>query len=112
VNLHIQLSTEFGAFCANGEKAAAFRYARIDPFVHSHDQIILDFEGVRNMNSSFANALVANLVSQSPEILPKLHFANSNPRIRVSIESALALGIERLREKEKNGGFVIASSLK
>jgi hypothetical protein len=51
------------------------------------------------MNSSFANALIANLISQSPEVLPKLHFANCNPRIRVSVEAALALGLERSRQK-------------
>jgi anti-anti-sigma regulatory factor len=99
VTLRIQLSTEFGTFLADGEKAAAFRFSRIDPYVHSHDQIILDFEGVRNVNSSVANALIANLVSQSAEVLPKLLFANCNPRIRVSVESALALGMERLRQK-------------
>jgi anti-anti-sigma regulatory factor len=99
VTLRVQLSTEFGTFLADGEKAAAFRFSRIDPYVHSHDQIILDFEGVRNVNSSVANALIANLVSQSPEVLPKLLFANCNPRIRVSVESALALGMERLRQK-------------
>ncbi len=105
MNLHIQLSSEFGNFLADGEKAAAFRYARIDPFVHSHSQIVLDFDGIRNMNSSFANALIANLVSQSPEVLPKLHFANCNSKIRVLVESALSLGIGRLREK---GSFVTA----
>jgi hypothetical protein len=99
VTLHIQLSDEFGTFCADGEKAAAFRYRRIDPFVHCHEQIVLDFQGVRNMNSSFANALVANLVSQNPEILPKLHFANCNPKIRVSIEAALELGFERVQRQ-------------
>ena len=99
MTLHVQLSKEFGNFLADGEKAAAFRYRQIDPFVHSHDQIVLDFEGVRNVNSSFANALIANLVSQSPEVLKKLHFPNCNPRVRVSVESALALGMERLQQK-------------
>lgn len=108
MNLHIQLSGEFGDFLADGEKAAAFRYARIDPFIHSHEQLVLDFQGVRNMNSSFANALIANLVSQSPEVLPKLHFSNSNSRVRVTIEAALALGTERLNEKIKQGDFVMA----
>ncbi len=60
------------------------------------------------MNSSFANALIANLVSQSPEVFPKLHFANCNPRIRVTIETALALGMERLQQKIKDGQFAIA----
>jgi hypothetical protein len=48
------------------------------------------------------------LVSQSPEILPKLHFININPRVRVTIEAALALGTERLNEKIKQGAFVLA----
>ena len=108
MNLHIQLSSEFGDFLADGEKAAAFRYARIDPFIHSHEQIVLDFQGVRNMNSSFANGLIANLVSQSPEILPKLHFTNINPRVQVTIEAALGLGTERLSEKIKRGDFALA----
>ena len=108
MNLQIQLSSEFGEFLADGEKAAAFRYRQIDPFIHSHEQLVLDFQGVRNMNSSFANALVANLVSQSPEVLPKLHFVNINPRIRVTIEAALALGTERLNEKIQRGDFVLA----
>lgn len=108
MNLQIQLSGEFGDFLADGEKAAAFRFGRIDPFIHSHEQIVLDFQGIRNMNSSFANALVANLVSQSPEVLPKLHFININPRVRVTIEAALALGMERLNEKIKQGDFVLA----
>jgi len=110
VNLQIQLSGEFGDFLADGEKAAAFRYRYVDPFIHSHEKITLDFHGVRNMNSSFANALIANLVSQSPEVLPKLHFINTNPRIRVTIEAALALGVERLNEKIKQGDFVAAGA--
>ena len=108
MNLQIQLSGEFGDFLADGENAAAFRYGRIDPFIHSHEQIVLDFQGIRNMNSSFANALIGNLVSQSPEVLPKLHFININPRLRVTIEAALALGPERLNEKIKQGSFVLA----
>ena len=99
MTLNIQLANEFGDFLADGEKAAAFRFSRIDPFVHSHEQIVLDFRGVRNMNSSFANALIANLVSQSPEVLQKLHFTNCNARIRVLVESALALGVEHLQQK-------------
>jgi anti-anti-sigma regulatory factor len=100
VTLHIQLANESGDFLADGEKAAAFRFSRIDPFVHSHEKIVLDFQGVRNMNSSYANALIANLVSQSPEVLQKLHFTNCNARIRVLVETALALGAEHLRQKQ------------
>lgn len=108
MTLHIQLSDEFGNFCADGEKAAAFRYQRIDPFLHCHGQVVLDFQGVRNMNSSFANALIANLISQNPEILPKLHFANCNPRIRVSIEAALELGFQRAQVQKAGSQSVSA----
>ena len=96
MKLHIRLSDEFGDFLADGEKAAAFRYRRIDPYVQLHEVIDLDFTGIRNMNTSFANALIANLISQEPDSLKKLHFSNCNARIRVAIEAALALGIDRL----------------
>lgn len=99
MSLLIQLASEFGDFCADGATAAEFRYRMIDPFVQMHERIVLDFDGVRNMNSSFANALIANLISQHPEALPKLRFTGCNARIRVSVESALALGMERLRER-------------
>jgi len=102
VNLNVELFQEFGSFCANGEKAAAFRFTRIEPFLDSHDRIILDFAGVHNVNSSFANALVANLISQhTAETAKKLHFVNCNARVRVSIEAAIAIGLQRLRERSE-----------
>jgi hypothetical protein len=102
VNLHLRLSDDFGDFLADGEKAAAFRFRRIDPYVQMYEVIDLDFEGIRNMNTSFGNALIANLISQEPESLKKLHFSNCNTRVRVSIEAALALGIERLGHSGQN----------
>lgn len=109
MTLEIQFFPEFGSFCANGESAAAFRHARIDPFVSSHDRIVLNFQGVRNMNSSFANALIANLVSQNSEaVLQKLQFVNCHPTVKVSIESALTLGLERLRARQAGGNAVVA----
>jgi hypothetical protein len=104
VKLLIRLSDEFGDFLADGEKAAAFRFRRIDPFVQMHESIELDFDGIRNMNTSFANALIANLISQEPESVQKLHFSNCNPRIRVAIEAALCLGVDRLRERSSDCG--------
>lgn len=101
MRLHFQILADFGRFCANGENAAAFRFTRIEPFLDSHEKIVLDFAGVHNVNSSFANALVANLFSQHSEaVLQKLHFANCNARVRVCIESAIALGLQRLHERQ------------
>lgn len=109
MSLHIQLFPEFGDFCANGEKAAAFRFSRIDPFLNSEDTIVIDFANVRNINSSFANALIANLISQnSPDALKKLSFANCNPRVRGSIEVAIALGLQRFQERHERGETVSA----
>lgn len=99
MTLHLQLCPEFGSFCASGEKAAAFRFARIDPLVGTHDSIVLDFQGVRNMNASFANALIANLIAQQPEALDKLQFTHCNATVRAEVEAALALGIERVNAR-------------
>ena len=102
MSLHLQLFPEFGSFCANGENAAAFRFSRIEPFLKSEEKIILDFAGVHNVNSSFANALVANLISQHSEaVLQKVHFTNCNARVRVSIEAAISLGLQRLQERNQ-----------
>jgi hypothetical protein len=90
VSLCFHIFPEFGRFCANGENAAAFRFSRIEPFLDSHDKIVLDFAGVHNVNSSFANALVANLISQHSEavkrcnspIATRLYGLPSNPPSR------------------------------
>lgn len=96
MKLHIQLSDEFGSFCANGEKAAEFRFRTIEPYLQLHEEVVLDFQGIRNMNSSFANALIAPLVGNNPrEVVGKLRFQNCTPVVRVLVESAIALGMER-----------------
>ena len=98
----LTLSTTFGTFLAEGALAAAYRMKEIEPFFHAYDEIVLDFSGVRNMNSSFANTLVAPLIEQhGSEALAKLKFRNCNPVVRVMIESALTLGIERANEQGK-----------
>ena len=56
-------------------------------------QIHLDFAGVRNIGSSFCNAMLANLISQhGPSVLRKVRFANGRPNVRVMIESTLKFG--------------------
>jgi hypothetical protein len=99
VNLYYKLQDQFGAFCANGDAAAQFRHAEIDPFVSLAQTIEFDFSGVRNINSSFCNALVANLVEQhSPEILKKVRFSHCRPHIQTMVASALNLGLQRHAE--------------
>lgn len=101
MNLSITLHEDFGAFCADGEQAARFRFERIDPYVETAEQIHFDFAGIRNMSSSFCNALLANLISQhGPSVLQKVRFTNCRSNVRVMIESAIELGMARRAEHD------------
>ena len=100
MTVNVRLADTFGEFCADGERAAKFRFERIDPYVAECDQINLDFANIRNMNSSFCNALIANLISQNSEaIIPKLRFQNCRENIQVLVVAAIELGVQRLRER-------------
>jgi len=102
MSYELKLADTFGTFLAEGAQAAAFRLQHIEPFCGAYKEIVLDFAGVRNMNSSFANSLVAPLIEQhGEEVLTKLRFRNCNPVVRIMIESALSLGIERVAEQGK-----------
>ena len=57
----INMYSHFGSFCADGGRALSFLNHTITPMVDLDHKIILDFEGVRNMNASFSNALFGNL---------------------------------------------------
>lgn len=94
--MELQLAQEFGAHLADGEIAARFRLTRIEPYVTICPQITLDFSGVRNANSSFMNALVAGLAEQHGEaILNRIVFKGCNPMIRVLVEAAIDLGLQK-----------------
>ena len=101
MNVSITVLEEFGPFCADGEKAARFRFERIDPPVETAEQFHWDFAGVRNPSRSFCNALLANLIRQDgPSVLRNVRFANCRPNVRVMIESALELGMLRVAEHD------------
>lgn len=96
MNLALQLAKEFGAHLADGESAARFRATRIEPYVRISPEITLDFTGVRNANSSFMNALITGLVEQhGQEVLARIVFKGCNPLIRVLVESAIDLGLQK-----------------
>lgn len=96
----LKLADTFGTFLAEGALAAAFRLQHIEPFFHAYGEIVLDFEGVRNVNSSFANALIGPLVEQYGEVaLTKLRFRHCNAIVRLMIEGALTLGLQKAEER-------------
>lgn len=101
MKIHIPVLKEFGSFCADGEVATSFRQHNVDPYLPDVDEIIFDFTGVRNMNSSFCNALIANIVRRDPAtMLRKLRFLRCRANVRAVIELALDLGSETLASSQ------------
>jgi len=100
MNRELTLHQSFGTFLAEGARAAEYRLREIEPFIHVYELVILDFTGVRNINSSFANALVVPLIEQhGAEALEKIRFRGCNPIVRIMIEAAINLGVEKAREQ-------------
>lgn len=96
MKLELDLAEEFGPRLANGTRAAEFRLGRMDPYAALCTQIELDFTGIRSANSSFVNALVSGFIEQhGPQVLDKLVFKGGNPVVRVLVESAISLGVEK-----------------
>jgi hypothetical protein len=99
MKLELILAEEFGSRLSNGETALEFRVGRMDPYADICQQIILDFTGIRSANSSFINALISGYIEQhGSEILDKIVFKGCNPTIKVLVESAISLGIEKHRQ--------------
>lgn len=97
MNLEIAICEQFGSHLADGVKAAEFSMGRIDPYVDICPEIVLDFTGVRNANSSFINALVTGLVEQhGVKVLHKIIFKGCNPPIQVLIQAAVELGVRKI----------------
>ena len=98
MKLELSLVEEFGPHLADGERAASFRFRRIEPYIDLCPEIVLDFTGVRNANSSFVNALVAGIIEQHGErAVDRLVFKGCNDVIRVLVETAIDLGMRKIR---------------
>lgn len=93
----IYIGERFGKLCANGEKALSCLREEVIPLIHEGRSIAFDFMGVRNMNSSFSNALFANLVMQEGiEVLEHITFRNCNPNVKALVNAALDFGYSKL----------------
>ena len=102
MKLELKLADELGSHLADGTKAVAFRMVRIEPYVGMNAEILLDFTGVRHGNSSFVNGLLTNLIEEHGEaLLERLTFRGCNPILRVLVEGAIALGIEKHDRRAK-----------
>ena len=95
----IKIAETFGAFASNGEQANVFRFATIEPLLNQGVPFVMDFEGVTNMTSSFANGLIATLVAHSPEKFSELvRFKECSPAVKQMVIGALETGRREARE--------------
>jgi len=94
----LSISAEFGPQLAEGALAARFREQQIEPYLPLCEQVVLDFTHVRNANSSFINALIVGTIEEHGEtVLTKLVFKGCNSVVRVLVESAIELGLEKAK---------------
>jgi hypothetical protein len=103
MTLTLDLAAEFGSFCADGEAAERFRERRVDPLLATADEVVFDSGGVRNANTSFCNALIANLVIRhGTATLRKVRFANCRENVKVLVCAALDLAMGVLSQTPVN----------
>ena len=100
MNRELALAEAFGAHLADGPRAAHYRSETIEPLLSTAGDVVLDFSGVRNANSSFMNALLSGLIEKHGEgVLEQLLFKGCNPTVKVLVESAIDLGIQKFARK-------------
>lgn len=91
----MRIKDEIGEFCAEGRIGIEFMNNRVIPLLDIQESIIMDFDGVRGMNSSFANALFANLAKRyGKKIVSRLIFKNIRNNVKNEIIGSLSLGLK------------------
>ena len=99
----IHLNNHFGKLCANGDNALTFLTKHVVPCLDSGEKIVFDFTTIKNMNSSFSNALFANLIMQKgTSVLKQIKFTNCNQRVQVVVNAALELGYSKEKKRYSN----------
>lgn len=103
----ICIKKHFGSLCANGDKALAFLENELIPLSDGGEEIIFDFVDVRNMNSSFSNALFANLVmKQGVSVMDRIKFKNCRENIKTLVKAALDFGSYKEQQKNLTGASI------
>lgn len=98
-NIILDMNKQFGSFCAEGKKAVAFLSSTIYPSLEEGHIIVFDFNNVRNMNSSFGNALFANLVRKYGDaVLGKIKVINTRENVKKEIASNISFGLKHIQE--------------
>lgn len=98
----IKLIDYFNDFCSDGQKSNEFLINTVLPEFEKNEKICFDFKGIRNMNSSFSNALFTNLIiKQKREVMKKITFANCQENIKILISTSINMGLKDLDLKNK-----------
>lgn len=91
----MRIKDEIGEFCAEGRIGIEFMNNRVIPLLDVQENIVMDFDGVRSMNSSFANALFANLARKyGKRIITRLVFKNIRDNVKNEIIGGLSFGLK------------------
>jgi len=97
----IKISDYFGKFCSDGEKSTKFLIEVVIPELEKNDKVCFDFQGIRNMNSSFSNALFTNLLRKLNEnVLTKIIFINCQENIKILISTSISMGLKDLNSRK------------
>lgn len=82
----------FGDFLMDGSAANRFRFEKVVPALAS-GEIVFDMEGVDGMTSSFANALIANLVRADRDgFFAKIRFKNCTDTVKTHLKLSVRFG--------------------
>jgi hypothetical protein len=98
-SITLDMNKQFGSFCAEGKKAVLFLSSTIYPSIDDGYTVVFDFSNVRNMNSSFGNALFANLIHKyGDKVLEKMKIVNTRENVKKEIASNINLGLQHVEQ--------------
>jgi hypothetical protein len=98
----LNIADELGTHLADVDRGIAFRRCRLEPTLATGSTLVLDFTGVRHSNDSFMNGLLTALFeAHGEQLLERVTFRGCNAIIRVLIEGAIALGLEKYDSRAK-----------
>jgi hypothetical protein len=83
----IKLFNLFGAFAEDKTRAREVRLNQILPALAKHENIILDFQGIKYATQSFIHALIFEALHEYGEAtLDRLEFRHCTEEVRIIIE--------------------------
>ena len=96
MNREFVIKEQFNDFCADGDKARNYLIMIVVPWIEANpdEMIVFDFDGIKRINSSFANALLGNAFALYGK--DRIRIKNLREELKTIIIAALVYG-ESLR---------------